>query len=44
MLHGRAREPRDLLAIAGADHRLTDPAHRSRAVAASLAWFRRAWF
>jgi alpha-beta hydrolase superfamily lysophospholipase len=44
MLHGRAREPRDLVGIAGADHRLTDPAHRLRAVAASLAWFRRAWF
>jgi uncharacterized protein len=37
----RAAEPRDLLVIAGADHRLTDPAHRSQAVAASLDWFRK---
>jgi uncharacterized protein len=37
----RAADPRDLLVIAGADHRLTDPAHRSHAVAASLDWFRK---
>jgi alpha-beta hydrolase superfamily lysophospholipase len=38
-LHGRAAEPRALEIISGADHRLSDPAHRRRAVAASLAWF-----
>jgi uncharacterized protein len=43
LLHARAREPRNLVGIAGGDHRLTDPAHRVRAVAASLAWFRSAW-
>lgn len=40
-LHGQAAEPCDMLVIAGGDHRLTDPAHRARAVAASLAWLRR---
>ncbi len=40
-LHDQAAEPCDLLVIAGADHRLTDPVHRARAVTASVAWFRR---
>jgi alpha-beta hydrolase superfamily lysophospholipase len=43
VLHARAREPRALILIPGADHRLTDPAHRERAVHESLAWFRLAW-
>ena len=37
----QAAEPCDLLMIAGADHRLTDPAHRAQAVAASRDWLRR---
>jgi uncharacterized protein len=40
-LHDDAGEPCDLVVIAGADHRLTDPAHRAQAVAASSAWLRR---
>ena len=40
-LHEQAAEPCDLLVIAGADHRLTDAAHRMRAVEASREWFRR---
>ena len=40
-LHARAREPRDLVIISGADHRITDPDHRRHAVALSLAWFAR---
>lgn len=42
VLHARAAEPCDILVIEGADHRLSDPGHRMRAVEASLAWFRRA--
>jgi len=38
-LHARAREPRDLVVIPDADHRITDPDHRRHAVARSLAWF-----
>jgi pimeloyl-ACP methyl ester carboxylesterase len=41
VLHSRAAQPCDLLLIPGADHRLTEPAHRRRAVDASVAWFRR---
>ncbi len=41
VLHSRAAEPCDLLIIPGADHRLTDMAHRTEAVARSLEWFRR---
>ena len=36
----QAAEPCDLLVIAGGDHRLTDPAHRAEAVAASRDWLR----
>jgi fermentation-respiration switch protein FrsA (DUF1100 family) len=43
LLHARARDPRALVLIAGGDHRLTDPAHRARAVSESLGWFGRAW-
>jgi alpha-beta hydrolase superfamily lysophospholipase len=41
VLHSRAAEPCDLVVIPGADHRLTDPAHRREAVARSIAWLRR---
>jgi alpha-beta hydrolase superfamily lysophospholipase len=40
-LHEQAGEPCDLLVIAGGDHRLTDMAHRLRAVEASRDWLRR---
>lgn len=40
-LHARAAEPRALVTIAGADHRLTDPEHRWRAVEHSLDWLLR---
>jgi dipeptidyl aminopeptidase/acylaminoacyl peptidase len=40
-LHARAAEPRDLVVLPGADHRITDPDHRRQAVALSLAWFRK---
>ena len=38
-LHEGAGEPCDLVIIEGGDHRLTDPAHRAQAVAASRDWF-----
>ncbi len=41
LLYERAQEPRDLVVLAGADHRLTAPAHRRDAVVLSLAWLRR---
>ncbi len=37
-LFDRARDPRCLHVIAGADHRLTDPAHRREAVEESRRW------
>ena len=37
-LYTRAREPRALHWIAGADHRLTDPRHRANAVERSRGW------
>jgi uncharacterized protein len=40
-LHARGREPRDLVIIPGADHRITDPDHRRQAVGLSLAWFKK---
>lgn len=40
-LHSRAAEPCDLAVIAGGDHRLTDRAHRWRALQLSLEWFLR---
>lgn len=40
-LHERAVEPCELIVIPGGDHRLTDPAHRTRAVTASRAWLER---
>jgi len=41
ILHARAAEPCDLILIAGADHRLTDPDHRREAVTRSLEWLQR---
>ncbi|MBI2159698.1 MAG: alpha/beta fold hydrolase [Candidatus Rokubacteria bacterium] len=41
MLHARAAEPCDFVIIPGADHRLTDMAHRRAAVARSLDWLLR---
>lgn len=41
MLHARAAEPCDFVIIPGADHRLTDMAHRRDAVARSLDWLLR---
>ncbi len=40
VLHARAGEPCDFVIVPGADHRLTDMAHRRDAVARSLDWFR----
>jgi uncharacterized protein len=40
-LHARAGEPRRLVIIPGADHRITDPEHRRQAVALSVAWLDR---
>lgn len=37
----QAAEPCDLLVIPGGDHRLTDPAHRAQAVAASRDWLKK---
>jgi len=37
----QAAEPCDLLLIPGGDHRLTEPTHRARAVAASRDWLKR---
>ncbi|MBI2205029.1 MAG: alpha/beta hydrolase [Candidatus Rokubacteria bacterium] len=41
ILHTRAAEPKALLRIAGADHRLSDPDHRRLAMIASCDWFLR---
>lgn len=41
LLHARAAEPCDFVIIPGADHRLTDMAHRRDAVARSLDWLLR---
>jgi pimeloyl-ACP methyl ester carboxylesterase len=40
-LHDQAAPPCDILIINGGDHRLTDPAHRAAAVAASRDWLKR---
>jgi alpha/beta superfamily hydrolase len=40
-LHDQAADPCELLVIPGGDHRLTDAAHRARAVEASRDWLRR---
>jgi hypothetical protein len=38
-LHAQAHDPRALLVLTAADHRLTDITHRRQAIARSLAWF-----
>ena len=39
----RAADPKRLEILAGADHRILDPAHRDRAVALTVAWCRQAF-
>jgi alpha-beta hydrolase superfamily lysophospholipase len=39
ILYAQAAQPRRLVVLEGADHRLTDMTHRMRAVAESLRWF-----
>ncbi len=41
LLFDRAADPRELVMLSGADHRLTDIAHRLEALTLSLGWFRR---
>jgi len=41
VLYENAKEPKDIQIIEGADHRLTDPIHRGRAVELTLEWFRK---
>ncbi len=41
VLYENANEPKDIQIIEGADHRLTDPSHRRRAVELTLDWFKR---
>jgi len=41
ILFDRAREPRELCLLSGADHRLSDPLHRLDAVKRSRDWFTR---
>lgn len=41
LLFDRALDPRELVVLSGADHRLSDMAHRIDALARSLAWLRR---
>jgi dipeptidyl aminopeptidase/acylaminoacyl peptidase len=36
--------PKEIHVIEGADHRLTEPAHRSRAMELSVAWFKKYLF
>jgi fermentation-respiration switch protein FrsA (DUF1100 family) len=40
LLWERAADPKRLEILAGADHRILDPAQRDRAVAFTVAWFR----
>lgn len=41
LLFDRAAEPRELVMLSGADHRLSDLVHRVEALTRSLAWFQR---
>lgn len=41
LLFERSAEPKALLMLEGADHRLTDPAHRRRAIRESVSWLLR---
>ncbi len=40
-IYDHLQKPKKFVAIKGADHTFTDPAHRDRAARLSLAWFRR---
>jgi alpha/beta superfamily hydrolase len=40
-IYEKAREPRQLEIIAGADHSITGPEHREKAIALSLGWFKK---
>ncbi len=40
-IYEKAREPRKLVIIAGADHSITNPEHREKAVSLSLRWFKK---
>ena len=40
-LYENANEPKYIQIIEGADHRLTDPAHRRRAIELTLKWFKK---
>ena len=40
LLWKRAADPKAIEILAGGDHSITDPAHRDRAVALTVAWFR----
>jgi fermentation-respiration switch protein FrsA (DUF1100 family) len=44
LLYERSAEPKQLHTIADADHRLSDPRHRSEALLVSRRWFRRHLF
>jgi esterase/lipase len=41
VLYENANQPKDVNIIEGADHRLTDPVHREKAVELTLNWFKR---
>jgi len=41
VLYENANEPKDIQIIEGADHRLTDPSHRRKAVELTLEWFKK---
>ena len=41
VLYERANEPKALEILSGADHRLTNPEDRERAVRLTIAWFTR---
>jgi len=41
VLYDNTNEPKNIQIVEGADHRLTDPSHRRRAVELTLDWFRK---
>jgi len=41
VLYENANEPKNIQIIEGGDHRLTNPAHRRRAVELTLDWFKK---
>jgi dipeptidyl aminopeptidase/acylaminoacyl peptidase len=41
MIFYHLREPKEIHVIEGADHRLTDPVHRQRAIELSVDWFKK---